>query len=662
MRRPVMIAGKPQVKSGRVITASRCLPETITVALSGFADAHPDTHRVTLTLTACQGTGGTGYATAPKPDDAPGALSDAVVEDGGSGHAAIGRVAPTLAGDGNATATVTVAEDDTGPCGWPVWRVTAVAITDPGTFWYTDNAAFYLGYGGEVTQVFAASLRVRTVRAEPTALLDFTNTTGSGAFVTVTLAEGVGFDGRQVWSVDEFDINDGSSGYAVDDYIVITADGGETTVAGILTVTSVNGSGSITGLAITEPGELWNDTGEADVIEIDDGGEYYTEDAGEPVLLATVTVTPDSEGTGQTFTVDINDDPDDANFGRIEGITATDGGTGHTATINEQAGCGEAFDGKTFVLKKVECQAGDAFGLPPEALVISDALQSWPNHVQPHNGTPDEDQFPDEGLLSETVSWDGRCFYAHLFCTGLSTTRARRGGIFAVHRGDGLPPAVVVAGNSGLTNTTGASPNPRLATVCDTLLQASAPLGTEDPFAFTATGAGGETAVVTEGGDYEPYDQFAGPWSCASCCQGDDEVPEEVTLTWAPEAGYPDPLPPAGDYTLALAATSLDTTASHLQWQYSADGVSFNAKIVPCMGEINLVTPECHRFMEGCYLSVSIGSYNADTVNNPSLDTCDELCLSVPMCSPPAGTYSLYDFGPLANGEDRRLVGTVTFA
>ena len=235
---------------------------------------------------------------------------------------------------------------------------------------------------------------------------------------------------------------------------------------------------------------------------------------------------------------------------------------------------------------------------------------------------------------------------------------------------------------------------PAAAATCDVLLIAEAFIGVDDPIAFEATHPGGVTATVSEGGSYDENNQFAGPYSCVPCCQGDSEPPEEVTVGFE----YPPGLiayiqgtshpgstleeaveiaqdsygcPPEGDYVLTLVPEIGTTSGTYLRW--SGDGF-LSITVRPCALHLRddgntrhqwepreidqfdfagaiVDTVECNHCNKKCMTVIDWGSAGRDYGEG----FCASRCVDTPQCGPAAGEY---DFRVINSGFNG--VGTVT--
>jgi len=219
--KPVMRDGKVVMNGRKAVMASRCLPETITVTLSGFADAFPDRSEIPLTISSCFGSGAAGHVSAPPPDAAAGAVSDPIITDGGSGYAVLGRIEPniklTVVGPGSGAEVTPVITEDEDACGRPVWVVNSVTIDNAGSG-YDDTTYIDVQVGNFPEYKATAS-----------------SVTGTGARLRVAWVGGTN------WTVAGVEIIAAGTGYTVGD--TFTVGTGVT-----LTVATVGGSGQILSL------------------------------------------------------------------------------------------------------------------------------------------------------------------------------------------------------------------------------------------------------------------------------------------------------------------------------------------------------------------------------------------------------------------------------
>jgi hypothetical protein len=646
----------------QVVTRSRCLPDTLTVTLGGFATAFPAVSRIPLAFSSCQGEGAAGYVNAPEPGSTPGPVDTPILTAGGGGYAAIGRVEPTITGDSNSTVTFTLAEE-AGDCDWPYWRIASAAVVDGGDEGsYTDNQQFYLYYGPEVMEVSPAYLRVRTVRAAPTIVADLSGAIGTGGALSVNLSAGTDLDGRDIWGVDTLSIDTAGTGYVVDDPIAFVVTDGQESYSAFGRVTSVGGSGEITGYVIDSPGEYFKDTGVADIIVVDDGGVYYEEDPTEPALLADVTATVDGGGgTGATFTISIDDDPESPTFGSLTGIALDDGGDDYNGSDYVRSCCDTALDGRTFVLRKGArpCAREGQVDSNDNATDYYPVSEGWPLYPYLAHFCRETASVPMDDCQASRPA----CVYEHRFCTG-NAAHATRGALQVVWRGPEKPAYVVL-----ITESPVGSPTPLHSMTCDVLMTAETLVGVDDPIEFEASHPSGTTASVSEGGTYDENNQWAGPYSCLPCCQGDAAPPEEVTVSYTYPTGL---IAHIQSYWSVDEPTAIEMAWTHYQAPPEGDhvltlqegGTSWNGdylfvEVVPCAtqnpgppratwgfrevlefdsagnGSIE-DTHECNHCNKKCMTVFGGGgSYGLFYGENG----CASRCQDSPMCGPAAGTY-----------------------
>jgi len=416
---------------------------------------------------------------------------------------------------------------------------------------HIDGSPVQFTYAAGDVATTPPAATIHTVRAAPTvtATVD-PGSAGSGAVLGVTLTSG---GSPTTWGVTALSITTPGTGYAVNDAINFAVTVGHEDNAGGGTITSVNGSGGITGVNIGGAGEYWLDTGvigtvtvdaggvvygasdEPASVEVSDGGIYYEEDAAGAPYVAAVTVvitqTAPSAGTGATITATVDSNTASGTFGKIASLAITVPGTAYLAyELVHNACCGARFNGIPIVLKRANTPIKQPF------LAARD----------------DVDQ----------------CYYVHCMCGGYSIPRdglaahqRYGGGVYCVqvqYRGPSLSPIVTVFQPYGASDEWTA-PEPCIASLTtETLIDDCYTL------AFTATDVDGRTAVVTSGGDYDR--QFLGNGSvddplpgegegCDPCCQGAEDVPEEITVRWEAGPGYD--ATNDGDYVLVRSPGKL---------------------------------------------------------------------------------------------------------
>lgn len=199
------------------------MPETITATLNGFTDKSQGPNLCTLSFSACYGSGAAGHVTAPGGDPATdaGPVSAVTLSSPGSGYAKLGRIAPTVTATGSGSGatfdvTLTQSLDD---CDVDQWKVTKVAVTDPGSGYVHDEALTFTVAAGD-TQEVAAIARLQTERGEPAATLEVTSAQGSGAAFTVVFSSIGGTP--PVWAVDSVTVDDGGDLYVTGDPVTFT--------------------------------------------------------------------------------------------------------------------------------------------------------------------------------------------------------------------------------------------------------------------------------------------------------------------------------------------------------------------------------------------------------------------------------------------------------
>lgn len=142
--------------------------------------------------------------------------------------------------------------------------------------------------------VEAATVSIdRVDRVQPSLSASVTSATGAGGVVYAFMQSGTDEDGNQVWFIGFTNAFSGS-GYANGDKVAFTFPAVFTPPATVITqpvaTVTVNGSGALTGLSLTEPGKFYASTGRPTAITLLTGGKYY-----KGGVLDTVTVTDGGE-------------------------------------------------------------------------------------------------------------------------------------------------------------------------------------------------------------------------------------------------------------------------------------------------------------------------------------------------------------------------------
>jgi hypothetical protein len=340
---------------------------------------------------------------------------------------------------------------------------------------------------------------------------------GSGASLSASLASATGYGGRTYWYVDGISVTSGGSGYAEYDQVSVTVTDGEGYGA-YAEVTSVDGSGAITGVAVYWGGEYfksngiiqsvefgwggggtyYRDAGEISSISVEAAGKYYREDASLSPYVATVTVgvsqTAPSNGTGATLTATVESSTSSANFGKITGVSISSGGTNYLAwQWRNTKCCGWYWNGKPVVLKRLNYGSVDA------------------------------------------------CYYQHGMCGGWNN-RGAAGLVALRYNGPSAPPT--------LSLLTEVSPETNSATQCNTSFAASGNVTNCSEWSGVSFSAsGGATATVSSGGEYDS--EYKAGW-CHPCCQGEEPFDSEITVSiQSAQNGLHDVHVPSGDYVLS---------------------------------------------------------------------------------------------------------------
>lgn len=199
------------------------LPETVTVTLNGYTDKSQGPYLCGLTFSSCYGNGASGRVTAPggDPDEAAGPITAVELTSAGSGYAKFGRVIPTVSATGSGSGatfdvTLTQSQDN---CDLDFWEVSKITITGAGIGYSEDEFLQFSVAEGD-TEQSAAVVRLQTQREEPTATLEVSSATGSGAELSVTF-ESIGGTPEQ-WRVDAVSVDEAGDLYATGDEVAFT--------------------------------------------------------------------------------------------------------------------------------------------------------------------------------------------------------------------------------------------------------------------------------------------------------------------------------------------------------------------------------------------------------------------------------------------------------
>lgn len=447
---------------------------------------------------------------------------------------------PAVGGGSDAAFTVTLTEA-TSWTGRPYWYISAITVDDGGSG-YTDGAEMTFTLGPNGVESSAAYAVVMTSRSTPT-LVELFGGTGTSAVLGVSIASNGG--SPETWGISSVTITDGGAGYLEGDVFSVNIGAGDVEVYGAsVSVTAVDGAGAITGVSIDyggdyyhddgiiesvdlyDGGAYWDDDGVIAEVVVDNGGSYYEEDASEPPYVSDVdlliTQTAPSAGTGAVLSATVDDDTSSPTFGQITAVAIDTAGDDYLAwewLTNYLGCCGDHYNGKTVVARR--------------------------------------------GLDGDN------CEYIAYFC-GSGSMWSRSGRLLVRYRGPGLVPLVQLSSEH--------YPSESPSTVCNTSFFAPSNIEDCDEFSFVATSAGGRTATVAPGGDYDQADGNPnyitnGFPSCNICCRGTAEAPREIVVA------VTDNRPGgtlSGNYTFEAALWDPyygtgNKPARILRWKYSAE-------------------------------------------------------------------------------------------
>jgi hypothetical protein len=545
------------------------------------------------------------------------------------------REPPTLAatatGGSGASLTVAITENAGSP---KTWRVSGITVGSGGSG-YTDGASVTItAASGDTTQA-AATATIQTKRVAPTVSVVEWTVAGSGAVVTVTLAETPNWQGsgRSVWRVTAFTVVDGGSGYVEgDSFEAIVTDGvvmpGEDAIC---LVSSVDENGavlavelldqgayykqgsSIERVNVSDGGIYWRTDGE-NAWDVQNGGIYYREDESVSPYVSPVTVTisqqSPSTGTGAELTATVDDDTASPTFGQITGVTIDDGGDGYLAwKWRNTTCCGDYWNGLSVVVKRSNYDSSNA------------------------------------------------CRYAHRLC-GVGNTGSNFGQVEVFYNGPTTPPTVVLA--SELAEPFGEPFAGYSSSMCNATFTASGNLtDCSDWSGVSFSASGGRTATVSVGGVYDPLFRNPGGLACHICCKGDVEMPAEIEANIQIEDIGPAPgAHNSGTYVLTPYwngyqgyfpwTANNNTTMTNIVIAYEVcayqDHAGFSADVYGC--------DDCHK---KCRVVASIGTDSAlnfpfwwfdsrRCVNKDGQlieDQCGGMCEATPICNLSGKSFSL---------------------
>jgi hypothetical protein len=649
-----VVDGGEDYNDGGVVVFSVASGDTEEMSAYGIVSTSRDEPELTVEPPEDTGSGATFTVTLADAGDAPDLweIDSITVTDGGTGYsdgdfASVGlgsgdveqtpatlvirtvRDEPELTLSGTADLTVNVASLGGTP---ELWEISSITVDDGGSG-YSDEQYLNIVPGADDVVVDFPSLRIKTVRDEPTLAAQLVSGGGSGAILTVTVVQS-----GDVWVVSGVTVVNGGSGYTQGQLFDIVPSVGQTVVAGQVSA-NVTG-GVITSLSIDNAGEYFLDTGVIEEVVVDysglffkdtgviesvdvsygglyyknlgdiqsislvNGGIYYREDAEAEPYVADVAVTvfqlPPSAGTGAELSVVIDDDPESETFGQITGVTVDDGGSGYDGTATPNSYCtGEYMNGRPFVLARQKF-----FGETSAACRYSSTALCDPLGHDPWIG----------GVIWFELKYDG------------STSVIR-----APHVSLTTDESVADCGDFSLEFPAN-SPYPYFAVQRE---------------AFNGVSA----TVVSGGGSVEEATDAPPPGSCGSCCLNQDEVPSEITVAISDSlTSIAD-----GDYVMARnqlydAGLVFYMRPGALIWWTGVpfSGSFFLVRIEPCAALSREPGLEFYDFWESdsfgcennCYKKcriVVIAAILGGVINSYD-EPCD--CDDFPVCSP-SGTFSL---------------------
>lgn len=456
---------------------------------------------------------------------------------------------PTLTVDGNATTTISYSKVG------EKWAIDSVAVSDGGSG-YEDLEQLQVFLGEGDVEDAAASLLALVERVTPDVGATFIEPSGSGADLSVTLTQAADPNGRDIWQVTGFNIDDPGSGYVVGDSIAGIVLDGEEAIAFSAEVGAVDENGGITSVTLNDIGEYYKSTGVLESVSVNAGGlyfkdtgvpasvgidapgVYYREDAEQEPCVAEVTVTisqdSPSDGYGAIITATVDDDTASETFGQIIDLTIVEAGDDYLGwrLVATQC-CGHYLNGKSFVLRRQKTSSSDT----------------------------------------------ERCTYTHVICGGWGSVNVDPPlpldgnhpfsslSMSVTYPGPDSPPVFLITGGS--------------AGSCAIEAVAEEAITNCDEFGFSAS-SGDVTVEVVAGGEYDErdgnnaavYDEYA----CDRCCQGSEPPPEEITVSLSDltPIATPGAIDGSGDYVLQLAGPStgvfggvgLFGGAGGLSWEY----------------------------------------------------------------------------------------------
>lgn len=256
------------------------------------------------------------------------------------------------------------------------WGAQTVSITTGGTGYVDGEQISFAVVGGGTTVTPGIGI-VQTKHTEPQTVTKDNFGAGAGAIFSPMLVKFVDA-GRDYWKVDDLIVNQGGSGYAINDFVVVAADedsDGVTVQNSVWQVDGVSATGAILSLSLQNAGKMFADTGEIEAIAVtaagsyygtssgagsvtvNNGGRYFVESETQPAIVADVTCEIvqqlPSDGIGCEITATVDEDTQSETFGQITSLTLDNGGDGYLEfSYTPIECCVENLNGKTFLLTR----------------------------------------------------------------------------------------------------------------------------------------------------------------------------------------------------------------------------------------------------------------------------------------------------------------------
>jgi len=316
--------------------------------------ALPGESLVTLEFSSEEcGTGGAGSV-----EIGCGTILSATVTNGGSGYATATFAEPTLtlSVSGGTGGVLTIDGYNKLSAGSDAYYgIGSVTVANGGSG-YTDNAqaTITLGTGDEKLPSSATpDIRIRTEYRPPNdewTLQQYENgepipTVGTGLVISLTLVPT--YAGATDYEASAVTVVAGGSGHSVGESFTAAAVEGGTVTEAALEITSVGSGGEVTGIALLASGQfLGIDTGVIDRVEFGLGGwrgAYRKATVSVCEVAVSIVQESPSNGTGATITATV-ETAAGANFGKVTGLTVTNGGSGYVALCEKKttvASCDE---------------------------------------------------------------------------------------------------------------------------------------------------------------------------------------------------------------------------------------------------------------------------------------------------------------------------------